>query len=326
MIACYQAADPIYHPSAFWKRLGAVNDDQLARDGHEHFKRTVAMNYFTWVTGIRNPQFWFLVKHTSLADWPIVIRGLFDPPVSDRLSRFSAVQFRMLTQLLWLYAVGLDRSGLLAQTDEPLLGNPFSIRVQGRLISQDLANSFLEYRAMAEHVTFRDGLTVCELGAGSGRLGYWLLRHHPGLRYIVIDIPPALDLSEWYLTRCFPEIPTWRFRPIDDIGPYLDDIAAARLVFLLPHQAAQLRPKSANLFVNISSLQEMRLEQIDTYLRLIDRLTSGYVYLKQWKVSRNPSDGVVIHQSDYPIPDSWRTRFCRTAPVQTSFFEALYAV
>jgi putative sugar O-methyltransferase len=326
MVACFEAAPAIYHPSAFWTRYNRVNRQQLTVSGYDHFKRTVSTNYFTWVTGVRNPQFWFLAKRAPLRRWAVVLRGLFDPPVSDQLSRSTAMQFRMLTQLLWLYAVEQDPAGLLAKTDEPRLGDPFSIYLDGRLISQDLANSFLEYTTMAERVAFRDGLTVCELGAGSGRVGYWLLRHHPGLRYIIVDIPPALDLAEWYLTRCFPDLRTWRFRPVLDIGPFQHDIAASQLVFLLPHQAAQLPAGSVDLFINISSLQEMRPEQIDMYLTFIDRLTSGHVYLKQWKISHNPDDGVLIRQSDYPIPGRWRLCFSRTAPVQTAFFEALYAV
>ena len=107
---------------------------------------------------------------------------------------------------------------------------PFLIYAHGRLVSQDLANSFLEYSAMAEHVTFHSRLTVCELGAGSGRVGYWLLRRHPGLRYVVVDIPPALDLAQWYLTRCYPEVPpggsgrrailrhTWTISPLPNLS------------------------------------------------------------------------------------------------------------
>jgi len=42
-----------------------------------------------------------------------------------------------------------------------------------------------------------------------------------------------------------------------------------------------------------------------------------------------PRDGVshiVIRRNDYPIPAHWRALFDRRAPVQTSFFEAMYAV
>src|SRR5205814_2130951 len=156
----------------------AINRDQLTRTGYEHFKRSVSQNYFTWVVGVRNPQFRFLARHTPFTDWPQLLRGLFDPPVSDGLGPWATIQFRLLTQMLWLYATRCDRIGLLERTAEPEIGDPFSIQFRGRRISQDLANSLLEYSAMAEHVAFEDGLTVCELGAGSGRLGYWLLRHH----------------------------------------------------------------------------------------------------------------------------------------------------
>ena len=241
MTACFHAAASIYHPSKFWTHYSAKNRDQLTTGGYEHFKRTVATNYFTWIAGVRDPQFWFLARRTPLASWPIVLRDFFGPPVSDRSRTLVSrpVSHADTIAVALCPSTGQCRT-LGTESKNRVWEIPSSIYVHGRLVSQDLANSFLEYRAMAEHVAFHDGLTVCELGAGSGRLGFWLLRCHPGLRYVVIDIPPALDLAQWYLTRCFPAASTWRFQPSDDIGPYLGDIAAAQLVFLLPHQAAQL--------------------------------------------------------------------------------------
>ena len=78
MTACFHAGPSIYHPSAFWTCYNAKNREQLATDGYEHFKRTVATNYFTWVAGIRDPQFWFLLRHTPIAKWPVVLRDYSD--------------------------------------------------------------------------------------------------------------------------------------------------------------------------------------------------------------------------------------------------------
>jgi len=85
-----------------------------------------------------------------------------------------------------------------------------------------------------------------------------------------------------------------------------------------------LPAKCMDLFISISSLQEMRSDQIATYFRLIDHLTGGRFYMKQWRVSQNPHDEVTIRQEDYPVPPHWRLLYSRQAPVQRRFFEAMY--
>ena len=50
-----------------------------------------------------------------------------------------------LTYLLWAYASRNDPAGVLKKVDEPLEGNPPQIMRGRKLISQDLANSALEF-------------------------------------------------------------------------------------------------------------------------------------------------------------------------------------
>ncbi len=67
-------------------------------------------------------------------------------------------------------------------------------------------------------------------------------------------------------------------------------------------------------------------KQIDAYLKLIDRLTSGWFYSKQWRVSHNRFDKLVLREDTYPIPSNWKQIYKRTPLVQRAFVEALYAI
>ena len=60
-----------------------------------------------------------------------------------------------------------------------------------------------------------------------------------------------------------------RFTAYDEVR---DEIEDAQIVFLTPTQLDLLPAESVDLFVNISSLLEMRPRQIAFYLRQIDRL------------------------------------------------------
>jgi hypothetical protein len=160
--------------------------------------------------------------------------------------------------------------------------------------------------------------------AGYGRVGDVFLRALPTSTYTVIDIPPALNLSQEYLSAIFPNEKIFRFRSFSDFKDVQTEFMSSRIRFLAAHQIELLPPKIFDLVVNISSLHEMTLEQIKNYLDQIDRVCSGSFYTKQWLVSRAKVNGFVIRDSECPIPKSWKCINHQQHPIQRMFFDALY--
>lgn len=326
MFDCLSAGKAAYLPSKFWETLNTKNLGQLADGGISNFKRTIAQNYFTWVVGIQDPQFRYLIRKMKTMYWPRLLKGVFTTDRSSSIPRMRQVELTLFTRMLWTLAERTDTLGLMAGMEEPALGNPFKIYLGGKLISQDLANSLLEFYSIREEFSPSpdERFTIAELGAGYGRTAHVFLSAFPRCRYIIIDIPPALYIAQNYLTRIFPDRKAFRFRSFREIGEVKTEMDASDIVFLLPHQAEMLEKNAVRLFINISSLHEMTRDQIALYLKLIERLTDGYFYTKQWKVSSNPEDGISIRQEDYPIPEAWKRLYLRTPKVQVSFFEAMY--
>jgi putative sugar O-methyltransferase len=164
------------------------------------------------------------------------------------------------------------------------------------------------------------------LGAGYGRNAYVFLNVFPRGKYIVIDIPPALYVSQEYLSSVFPDKKIFTFRCFTQFKEIEQEFHNADIVFLLPHQARMLPEKCIDLFINISSLHEMKMQQIKEYFNLIDKLTKGYFYSKQWFIGKNAVDGIVIKKNDYPVPSNWQELYSRPAKVQVYFFEAMYRI
>ncbi|HUI44493.1 MAG TPA: putative sugar O-methyltransferase [Nitrospirota bacterium] len=273
MFDCLSHSNAIYLPSRFWEALNEKNIQQLESSGLQNFKQTVAQNYFTWVVGRRDKQFRYLVRHTSLWAWPAVLKDYFTYDPSVPLNRKQQRELIIFTRMLWKFAEKNDTEHLLAHIDEPLEGNPFRIHLNGKLISQDLANSILEYYSIRENFKSptHDKVTICELGAGYGRNAYVYLKAFPHCKYIIIDIPPALYIAQHYLTSVFRDKKIFVFRPFDRLSDVESEFNAADIVFLLPHQAEMLPAKIVDLFINISSLHEMKIDQIHAYFKLIDR-------------------------------------------------------
>jgi putative sugar O-methyltransferase len=336
MWAEMRQAPAIVQPSDFWRSLNERNTRQLDDDGFARFKRTVNQNYFSWVphtllddqlramivAWLRRPE--PAVLTARLGDVSTLEAGpeRVNPFVNARARRIHG----LFIALLWEYVARRDRHAILPRLEEPELGDPVLVAYRGRRISQDLCNSAFELHcATAALPGGRPGAGgVLELGGGYGRVAWVFLTAFPRSRYILCDIPPALAIAQQYLTTLFPGCRTFRFRHFDSHAEVADELAAAQIAFLTPNQLELLEPLGLSLTVNISSLHEMRLDQIAHYLGQIDRHTDGYFYTKQWETWHNAEDDIVIGRSDYPIPAAWRTIYEHRHPIQRAFFHGLY--
>lgn len=251
-------------PSKYWEELNAKNLQQLADSRYENFKQTLARNYFTWIVNPFNKQMRFLMREAGVwASLRYVFRALRSPRHEHLAKKKHSVYYDLLTNLLWDYVEKHDRDKLLGRLTEPGEGNPPQVTRDGRLISQDLANSLLEYREIMHPDVDPGGVrTILELGPGYGRTAYVFLSLLPDCRYILVDIPPALYVAQRYLSSVCPDRKVFAFRSFDDFDSVRDEFEAASIVFLTPNQLEKLPGKSIDLFLNISSLHEMRLDQV----------------------------------------------------------------
>lgn len=312
-----ERAPEIVQASEFWQRLNRRHRERLQASGLENFKRTTAKDYFTWMRVLPwDAQIRFLISHIPLSATLRAIAGTFSPLRHKHIPLAEGLALNFLTRLLWSYVERIEGfSGL----SEPEFGNPPTILQDGRLISQDLANSLLEYRSFGNVATG----TVCELGGGYGRNAF-VTASLAQVRYIMADIPPAIGIAQEYLTTVFPDRKHFKFRPFTNFDEVRDEFEAADFAYLLPHQLALLPAGTVDLFVNISSLHEMRQAQVNYYLAEIFRLVrpGGHFFLKAWRVSKNPQSDFKINAEDYDL-SQWEELFRRNSDVQTYFFETL---
>lgn len=283
----------------FWQNLAADHATRLEIHGFEQVKRQQALRYFSWTwrwRGIwRSEQMRWLLRHSSLRMLLKAARGI------DTRSGWDGVQwsnadrwlYAFATRTLWQHAAHLPT----AELPEPELGNPYPVHLDGRLISQDLANTAMEVAYVAGYVP--PPTSVLEVGAGYGRTAYAWLSLHPHLRYTIVDIEPALSISRWYLTTLF--------------GP-------DRLTFLAPGEVD--RVERVDLAVSISTLAEMDPTTVDLYLDLFDHVAE-YVYLKQWAEWKNPTDDLVMRFDLYRRP-GWTMVAGEQCAVQTQFRHGIW--
>lgn len=322
----YDRESKVSNPSNCWVLLAAKNCDQLLKYGYENFKRTIGHNYFNFLVQKGDPQIKAVegVLPAAIVEYCKGKAQILPRDPSFRVN--DPVSYYYFVLLLWEYAKKIDRYSYLDQLEEPKEGNPILVEVEGKSMSQDLANSLIEYYSINDYAPFSKIKNVLEIGDGYGRNAHVILSLNPELRVILVDILPALYLAQRYLSSVFKNRKVFMARDFENYEEVRGEIESASIVFLMPHQLTLLPNDYVDLTMNISSFGEMSVDQIDWYFDQINRLTREYFYTKQWNESKNPFDGLVLKKRDYPYRSHWKEIYSRNCEVQIEFFETLFQV
>lgn len=334
-------SDPIYWPSAFWNVFNDINLKQLKENGWENFKQNINQNYFNFIPlDYKDTFFRSMVsllfkgkirtfKRYKLYDPDVInlethelkedTRRIFgkDRKLQKRIYFFSV-------SLLCNYAFSIDSKKILQKIEEPTLGNPIEFRCGERHMSQDLANSVCEFYSIinASQLPQKAPPIILEIGAGYGRLAYVFLKALP-CKYFIVDIPPALFISQKYLSTLFPKFKIFPFQKNFNFSKSEKELAACNLIFLTSNHLSQFPDEYFDLTINISSLHEMSREKIAFFLKEMYRVTNNYIYMKQYKEYKNPYDNIIIKEDEYPTQKGWKEVYNRTALTNNCFFEKL---
>lgn len=326
MILSYESNKKEIIISRYWKELMNKNIAQLTETGFDNFRQTLALNYFTWLLKESDPQIYFLKSNLPLG---VVLYAKDKAKTGNKyplLNDEQSTRYNFFTLLLWEFAKQQVPRIILERLNEPLLGNPLILNLDGKYISPDLINSMLEYQSIAIGVKdFQKIRTVLEIGAGYGRIAYVILSLNSNLRYIIADIPPALYVAQRYLSQVFPEKNIFQFRDFSNFRDIEKDFFSSQIIFLMPHQLKKLPDKITDLSLAIDCLHEMLPKQINFYFNMFNRLSRN-LYFKCWKKTTIPYDEITLKEKDYPIHSHWKTIFWRECKVQTAYFEAFLSI
>lgn len=324
-------AEQAFAPSGFWADLNEKNQRMLSAEGLANFKRTVAQNYFNWLIQDDSHPYFQHVKKSGPAPLLTAIStlremdGLMlttnDEPLT--LSKRERDAYRRYVCHVWAIMRKHDKRGLRRQVTEPAVGNPFPIKFGRRILSQDLATSIVECNLIADLRCGVPNPRIAELGAGYGRLAYVYAKTQPGT-YYVFDIHPALDVAQWYATQTLGADKVFTYRQFDDVTNVLYDIASSKVAFFTPEQLKNFPPKYFDTVLSISTLPEMRPDQVQMYLREFQRLAHGHIFLKQWKNWTNPIDGTAVTPSDYKFDAPFQLTLNREDPIIPDFVNMIW--
>ncbi|NJN96672.1 MAG: putative sugar O-methyltransferase [Anaerolineales bacterium] len=157
----------------------------------------------------------------------------------------------------------------------------------GRFLSRDILRFQRVINTLHQHdildslsdVTKQKRKYVLEIGAGYGGLVHHLSNILENTTFIIVDLPEVLLFSAAYLSLLNPHKRMYLYSNQDFLQLIGTDVCETYDFVLIPnYQLDSLRHLQFDLVLNISSLQEMTVEQVETYLNFIQATTTGVFY------------------------------------------------
>jgi|LWDU01.1.fsa_nt_gi hypothetical protein len=115
--------------------------------------------------------------------------------------------------------------------------------------------------------------TILEIGAGYGGLANLIMNRFKSTKYIIVDIEPILSAAATFLHKMDKKVVFGNEISVENFMSSDKDC-----LFLHPEQISQIPDKSIDLSINVDSLFEMPNGIAKSYLKHIDRVTSGTFY------------------------------------------------
>ena len=156
MLEYFEKEGGEYAPSSFWDSLNRLHVRDLLAGNYPFFKRTLALQYFTWLPSPTHVQVRNLIRiwmrHPSIASigprlacsprqhFPPSVTGISAPRFRTPTPIYLMF-YRLFVGLLRHYAEWEDRMHLVDRLEEPPEGGPLGVYWDRRLVSQDLYNS-----------------------------------------------------------------------------------------------------------------------------------------------------------------------------------------
>jgi hypothetical protein len=304
--------------SRMWIHLMALHVDRLLQHGCADFYHHLGKNYCLRFTDLEkvSPDILRPLNGLNIAATSLLQR-------QRNMSLSQSVMYNLVAlAMLKYYETTGDPARLdgLRRLDPNFRQNAFI--ADGRVVSQDELQSLFEIGSMEAKVGF-EGAAVLEVGAGYGRIPYALMSEGRIRKYVVVDIPPALYVSQYFLSTVFPDRKTFRFRPFDDYTAVKDEFENSDLAFVMPDQMDLLPPKSIDIVVAINCFQEMIDTEVMQYFDNFDRL-ARYLYLKASETPHNVYAERFLPLRRYPFKPGWECLARSSCLVPLDYSETLF--
>jgi putative sugar O-methyltransferase len=323
MMDYYVESPSIESASDLWRQLSRQNLIQMANEGLEGYRQSIAKRCYWGDKNLSSSQIQSLLANADKISVDLPLSEVF------RLNSFctpaESVQQNICIILMLDHLIKAGHKDAILRMGDSLEGSPSFIRYLEKNVTQDMLNSILEVDAIDQTKRIPNKASLLEIGAGQGRTAIGMIKHLSPSRYVIVDIPPALFLSQSHLAKIFPDRRLFAFRNFSNFDKVRSEFEKSQLMFLMPHQLSLLDRRQFDLVLAIDCLHEMEDRTIREIIEHAGRVGRHFYFKaqsKQWAQLDTKPRGMY----DYPIPHTWKSIYHENCGVPNEYFHAFYQV
>ena len=323
----YLSSESYKWSSKFWRHLAMNHLNLIANKKNKNYENLISQEYFTF-TYINEPLIkdaWDKVQEKNL-DIKI---NLFKKQNSYTLTQ--SINHNLILLLLYENIKNKDvfKHFNKLKKDNIVNNQKPSLTIDGLEITQDDLNSLFEYEKI-DRLLNKLSLTkntFLEIGAGAGRTAKTILSIKNNIKYIIADIPPAINICLNNLRNFFPEKKIFMGFEIDKQSDLMNALHKNDIIFVFPHQIKLFENDTFDISIAIDCLHEMEQKTIKNYMIDFEKV-SKLLYFKVWENSGLPYSFYqyysVHRKEDYLIKDHWIEHLKERCLYPSNFFQLGY--
>jgi len=182
----------------------------------------------------------------------------------------------------------------------PTYGNQAGAYIDDVFVGVGSFGSEIDGSILSSVISDVERPVVADLGAGYGKLAYFILRNLNQFTFIDFDLPETLCLAAYYLMKVWPGKKVLLYGE----GEYSSSSHTKYdLIFMPCFEIQKIGERCVDLFINKNSLGEMNRSAVNNYIKYIMQATRYFFHLNH-DVYRNVytdnEEGLLGYE--YPIP------------------------
>ena len=310
--------------SKFWRHVSMLHLNLIASGKYKNYENIMSRVYFTW-TEIDEDIVKIASEKIQNIEFDLKI-NLFKK--QSNLNWVESINHNLILLLLYENLKSKKIFKLLSKIKKNEVAVEHSLKIDDMEITQDNLNSLSEYEKIEEliSITKTKKKNFLEIGAGSGRTAKTILSINEDIKYVIADLPPAINVSYNNLKACFPNkkiIKGLELNP-DNLRNAFEE---NDVLFVLPHQINYFDKKIFDISIAIDCLHEMDKKIVKNYMQSFENV-SKLLYFKVWEHAGLPYSFYQHYSAhekkDYFIKDSWKEHLKERCIYPANFFQLGY--
>jgi len=324
----YLNSDSYNWSSKFWRHVIMLHLDLISSGKYKNYENIMSRLYFTW-TEIDDDLIKDSCKEIQDSQFNLNI-NLFKK--QDNLNYSESINHNLILLLLYKhikskqvfkYLNNLTKFNINTSTVEN------SLNIDGLEVTQDNLNSLMEYEKieiLLKNINKKNNRFL-EIGAGSGRTAKTILSIIDNAKYVIADLPPAVNVSLNNLKASFPRKKIARCFNLNNQEDLILALEKNDVLFIFPHQIKFFKEKIFDISIAIDCLHEMDRKIIKNYMSNFETV-SRVLYFKVWENAGLPyaffQHYSVHNNDDYFIKSTWKEHFKERCIYPAKFFDLGY--